>query len=289
MELAVLRRGFHYAQDGRGNRLVIHLQGCNLRCPWCSNPEGIALRGTLMETDALLPSHICPFGGIVDGRLNRSQCDACAQRPCLSHPDRTALHLSCAFTATEALLAECERARPLFFDGGGVTLSGGEPTLQFEAIAELLAALQTRGIHTAIETNGSHPTLSRLFPLTDQLIMDLKHPDDARHTAVTGGSNRQTLRNLTLAFAQHSDLLVRTPLVHGFNDGEDALAGFLDFYGQCETRRARFELLTYHEYGAPKWRQSGMPYEMQAAQVPAGTRERFEAAYRAHGLTVVRT
>ena len=43
--MRIFQRGFNFSQDGPGNRLVYHLQGCNLRCPWCSNPEGLALSG----------------------------------------------------------------------------------------------------------------------------------------------------------------------------------------------------------------------------------------------------
>lgn len=289
MELAVLRRGFHYAQDGRGNRLVVHLQGCNLRCPWCSNPEGISLRGTLLETDQPVPDTLCPYGGIAEGRLRRNVCDSCTDHPCLTHPDRVELTLSCAPVAVEALLAECVQAKPLFFDGGGVTLSGGEPTLQFEAVRALLEGLRRENIHTAIETNGSHPRLPELFTQIDQLIMDCKQTDPAIHQSVTGRPNTQTLLNLELAFARHPDLLVRTPLIHGFNDDDAALEGFRRFYRRFDTRNAQFEFLRYHAYGAVKWKHCGMPYTMRDADVPEETRLRFEAALRADGHTVVRT
>ena len=68
-------------------------------------------------------------------------------------------------------------SKPLFFDGGGVTLTGGEATLQFEGVKALLSELKKAGIHTALETNGSHPRLEELLPQTDLLIFDLKHWD----------------------------------------------------------------------------------------------------------------
>ena len=43
MNIKYFQKGFNYSQDGPGNRLIIHLQGCNLHCPWCSNPEGMTL------------------------------------------------------------------------------------------------------------------------------------------------------------------------------------------------------------------------------------------------------
>ncbi len=289
MELAVLRRGFHYAQDGDGNRLVIHLQGCNLRCPWCSNPESMLPGGTLMETGKPVPVHVCPYGGVTDGHLKRDICDTCMDRPCLRHPDRVGITLSCTQMPVEALLVECEQGKPLYFDGGGVTLSGGEPLLQFEGVKALLSGLRERAIHTAMETNGMHARLPELFPLIDLLVMDCKHTDATKHQAIAGGSNAGTLSNLAEAFVLHPNLLVRTPLIHGFNDDDAALEGFRSFYRRFDTHHARFEFLRYHAYGAAKWAQCGKPYAMRDADVPEETRVRFEQALRADGHTVVRT
>lgn len=81
MEIKYFQKGFNYSQDGTGNRLVIHLQGCNLHCPWCSNPEGMSITGGV------------------------------------SAP-------------IEAFIQEILSCKRLFFDGGGVTFTGGECTLQ---------------------------------------------------------------------------------------------------------------------------------------------------------------
>lgn len=81
MDLHIFQRGFNFSQDGPGNRLVYHLQGCNLHCPWCSNPEGMTFCGG-------------------------------------------------AVCSVEDIVAEVLRSRPMFFDGGGVTLTGGEAAMQ---------------------------------------------------------------------------------------------------------------------------------------------------------------
>lgn len=108
MDLHIFQRGFNFSQDGPGNRLVYHLQGCNLHCPWCSNPEGMTFCG----------GTVC---------------------------------------SVEDIVAEVLRSRPMFFDGGGVTLTGGEAAMQPQAVKELLSALSGYGIHTALESNGTAP------------------------------------------------------------------------------------------------------------------------------------
>ena len=120
MELKVFGKGFNYSQDGPGNRLVYHLKGCNMHCPWCSNPEGM-------------------------------------------HPEKGDYYTVTA----EELLSEAIISKPMFFDDGGVTFTGGEATLQFEALSSLLSKLKEAGISTAIETNGTAKNLPLLFDKLD--------------------------------------------------------------------------------------------------------------------------
>ena len=106
--MIVLQKGFNYSQDGPGNRLVYHLQGCNFACKWCSNADSI---------------------------------------PCYNSAAKE-------YTVDE-LYDEIMRSRMMFFDGGGVTFTGGECCIQAEELFALLKRLRESSIHTAIETNGS--------------------------------------------------------------------------------------------------------------------------------------
>ena len=252
MKLRIIKKGFNYSQDGRGNRLVYHLQGCNMRCPWCSNPEGMNPAGTTITAQG------------------KTRC-------------------SYSETDCPALAEEADSSRILFFDGGGVTFSGGEPTLQFEALREALTLLKERGISTAMESNATHPRLPELFPLIDELILDFKHYDEQRHLEFTGISNRTVRENLACALRSHPDLLIRTILVHGFNDTEADARNFLAFYRGLPTDRARFEFLPYHEIGKVKWEQCGLDYRIRDGFVSDEIRDFYEAEYRRAGLRVVRT
>ena len=234
MNLYIFQKGFNYSQDGPGNRLVYHLSGCSLSCPWCSNPEGK-----------------CKGAG---------EC-------------RT----------VEDVVAEARSAVPMFFDGGGVTLTGGEVTEQFEGVMELLIALKKAGIHTCIETNGMHPRLAELAQWVDYLIMDVKHPNDEAHKAVIGVSNRNVLKNLD-ALTGHR-LAVRIPLIGGFNDTcADGFAHLL------RGRDITLEVLRYHEYGKDKYAALGLPYPMtETAHISDETYRAFTQTLKNAGIQVIRT
>ena len=240
--LYLFQKGFHYSQDGPGNRLIYHLQGCNLRCPWCSNPEGLALTGGTGY----------PISELVD---------------------------------------EVLRSRPMFFEGGGLTLTGGEVMMQREGVKRLLSEVHAAGVNTCIETNGVSPHLSELFPHIDHLIMDIKHHDPCRHRAVTGMENGVACENLALALAQGMDVLVRIPLIGGFNASvEDAhkFASLLSSLGMRE--RGALELLTYHEYGKAKYESLGLPYRMdESARITPEMLTKFTDVIRASGIKLIKT
>jgi len=193
MMLRIFQKGFNFNQDGPGNRLVYHLQGCNLHCPWCSNPEGMAMVG---------------------GR------------------GATALPNGVWSVEVSELVEECERSRKLFFGGGGVTFTGGEATCQAQALTDALKALRERGIDTALETNGTASELPAIARYVDSLMMDVKHVDAARFESVCGGSFAVLAENFATLARERVSLHVRIPLVNGFNaDDAEAFAEYFAAHG----------------------------------------------------------
>ena len=240
--LYLFQKGFHYAQDGPGNRLIYHLQGCPLRCPWCSNPEGLAREGG-------------------DGY------------------------------SVDALFDEVMRSRPMFFDGGGLTLTGGEVTLQADEALDLLSRVAAASVSTCIETNAISARIPEFFPHVDHLIMDIKHHDPEVHRRVTGVSNEKAIENLSLAVRAGKNPLVRIPLVGGFNaslqDAEQFARLFLDA-GLGDG--GRVELLSYHEYGKAKYERLGLPYTMgKEAFVSADDYRKFSDVLSASGIKIIKT
>lgn len=240
--MRIFQKGFNFSQDGPGNRLVYHLQGCNLRCPWCSNPEGLVKTGG---------TEIAP----------------------------------------EELVEEVLRSSLLFFDGGGVTFTGGEATLQFAELKSVLARLHQEGIHTCIETNGLSSRLPELFPVLDLLIMDLKHPDPLRHGVITGLENHQTMENIRRALAFGLQLVIRIPLIGGFNASiSDAEAFAARFRELGVPDRAVVELLPYHEYGKDKYETLGLSYTMgPEAKITGQQLAAYEQVLREAGIRLIRT
>ena len=267
MKLKVFQKGFNYSQDGQGNRLVYHLQGCNMKCRWCSNPEGMPVEGCLFtEPEWLVPS-VCPKGAVKEGDVDRSLCAGCTEKECLTAHRNKGIHLSFTEYETEDIVSESLSCVPMFYDGGGVTFTGGEPTMQFEALAEVLRRLKEEGIHTAIESNASNPRLPELFPHISQLIMDCKQCDEIKHRAATGISNVTVLKNLEQACRSHSNVHIRVPMIGGVNDSREDMEAFICFFKSIAGSSVTFEVLTYHEYGREKWARCGRTYEMTGGEV----------------------
>ena len=236
MNLKVFEMGFNYSQDGPGNRLVIHLSGCNMRCPWCSNPEGMR----------------------PDGNGNEYE--------------------------VEALAKKIISSKAMFFDGGGVTFTGGECTLQKDSLTYVLAQCKKNGIHTAIETNGTSPHLPEIQKHVDSLMMDFKHYDKAVFRNFTGAHIDPLLRNYEYLCGIGRQLHIRIPLINHVN-AEDPW-GFAEILSRFDTSNVVFEFLPYHEYGKKKWKTE---YQITDGFVSADQLRRFQKVFADHHLKTIHT
>lgn len=252
--------GRHRTGDGPGIRTVVFFKGCPLSCPWCHNTEFIAQQAEL----AVYPHRcincgecraICPHGALAINStivVDRSVCDCCGD--CAGICPTGAL----AIVGKEYLLddlVELVLRDRLYYQvsGGGVTLSGGEPTMQMEFVGKLLRRLRDEDIHTAIETNGFFhwdDFAVCLLPWLDLVLFDLKIAESVSHARVTGQTNDPILGNLERLVQGGHEVVVRIPLIPGFTANSANLADL-----SAEMKRIgvqKCELLPYHALGKLK-------------------------------------
>lgn len=290
MLIKIFQIGWNYSQDGPGNRLIFHFQGCNFDCPWCSNPEGRSREGEIFIRPELLVPEVCPHGMISGGRLNREFCHACPGKECLHKNRNQGIRLTAQAYRVEELVKKALEARPLFFDGGGVTISGGEATVQFEGLKALVRELKDAGIHTALETNGSHRSLIALLPFVDLLIFDLKHWDFGFAESVLKNNGRYVMENLKACIASEQDILVRITLIPGFNDSERDSAQFGTLLSSLRVQeKFRLELLCYHRYGKEKWAAIGQEYHGPEESIGETNKVQYKEILESFGLSLVST
>ena len=227
-------------EDGPGLRTTVFFKGCPLHCVWCHNPESISTQRQLHWIEIrCIGCHTClktcnrsALTANEQGiSIDRNQCDGCGL--CAEACPSNALELLGKRVEVDEVVNELLKDRVFFesAEDGGVTLSGGEPTLQMRFVFELLKQLKIAGIHTALDTCGVCPgkDLLQLLPLVDLVMYDLKLADQDQHKHWTGSSNRLVLENLKSvgdyirSHSGHPKLWLRTPLIPGVTAQEGNL------------------------------------------------------------------
>ena len=251
--------------DGPGIRTTVFLKGCPLHCPWCANPETWAVSPVLMHNSGKCIhcqtcAKICPYQAISfvpSFHWDPALCHHCGQ--CVDHCLQSALTLNGQPMEIRDIVQEVLKDKDYYdMSHGGVTVSGGEPFVQFEGFLQLIQAFKKENLHVAVETTGSYPLelLKQAEPYIDLFLFDVKHTDAKKLKEVTGGNWEQIIINLS--YLDPKKVISRTPVIPTFNDDPETLRSILELDARLGIQQANF--LPYHSMGKTKWEQLHKTY-----------------------------
>lgn len=154
--------------------------------------------------------------------------------------------------------------------GGGITVTGGEPTLQSDFVAELFKKCKTLGVHTALDTSGfvKLDGVKELLKHTDLVLMDIKHAREEQQKKITGAGGKLPREFARYVSDQNIPIWIRYVLVPGLTDAEEDLRAAADVIGSLKTVK-KVDVLPYHSMGAFKWEQLGKAYPLEGVKPPS--------------------
>ena len=262
--------------DGPGIRTTVFLKGCPLSCIWCHNPEShLASPQILYDERKCIGcracAEACSSGAHLfsnDGHsLDRSACVRCnhCADACVTH----ALEISGKQMTAREVMDAVLRDKIFYRDGGGMTISGGEPLMQPDFCTELLRLAKENGIHTAIETSGYAPreVLERICSLVDLFLYDWKITDPTLHEKYTGVSNQRIYKNLRYIDALGANIILRCPIIPGINDTDRHFSGIAELANGL-SHVTRIDVEPYHPLGKSKAKLLGKDYPLKDLSFP---------------------
>lgn len=185
--------------------------------------------------------------------------------------------------AAETIIEGYEKNKA-FYRNGGITATGGEPLLQMDFLLELFSLAKRRGIHTCLDTSGIvfRPNddghlrkMDRLMEVTDLVMLDIKHIDNAEHKILTKAPNDSVLAFAKYLEQKKKELWIRHVVVPGITDNATYLRQLGEFIGKLRNL-TKVQVLPYHTMGVVKYENLGMPYPLNG--VPQLTDEELVKA-----------
>jgi pyruvate formate lyase activating enzyme len=256
--------------DGPGIRTTVFLKGCSNRCAWCHNPETFDLKPQLEFfcercTACGKCVEACPRGvhSMLEGRhvISKELCSNCGL--CAETCYSGALVVSGREVLVSEVLEQLKMDEPYYNrSGGGITLSGGEPVLQWEFASELLRQCKEAGIHTALQTAGNYDfeRLNVLLPYLDLVMYDIKAFSEEIYRSKLMGDRRRILNNIKVLDQKEVPIIVRTPVVGSVNDNEQEIEEIARFLKEMK-HLVHYMLIPYHGLGKIKYDALGMEYK----------------------------
>lgn len=268
--------------DGPGIRTEFFLKGCSLRCRWCSNPEtyertpqvGVDPKRCIGCGYCLKACEKHGKNAIIVGKntiagIDRSLCDNCllCYEECLAD----ALNVWGKKMTVEEAMDVVRRDRAFYErSGGGVTISGGEALLQPDFCRDLLKACKEEGYHTCVETalHVNPKAIDEVAPYVDLYITDIKQMDSEIHKKYTGAGNEVILSNIKKIIDMNAPLVIRLPIIPGFNDNDEYIDRVSDFIlNDLQNKPRQVQFLRYRPLGEEKANMLSMPLDMKAIKI----------------------
>ena len=265
-------------EDGPGIRTTVFFKQCPLKCIWCHNPESILKKPQLEWfkhkcIGCKICIETCQLGALSleeDGmHIDREKCNSCGN--CSEECPSTALHMFGELWLLEDLYHEIQKDKVYYTQShGGITVSGGEPTLQSDFILDFLKKCKENGISTALDTCGyaSKKIYEKLLPHVDLVLLDIKEINSDKHKEYTGVPNDLILENAIWISNYVKDnskkLWVRTPIIPNYTATEENIKGIGEFIAnKLHNIPERWDLLSFNNLCTAKYERLDMDWPLK--------------------------
>lgn len=269
-------------EDGPGIRTTVFFKQCPLKCIWCHNPESILRKPqiqwlkhkcigckTCIETCKQKALKLDKEGVHVD----RGKCTSCGD--CVEECPSTALTMLGKEWMLDDLYKEVEKDKVYYIKSkGGVTASGGEPTLQSEFVIELFKKCKENGISTALDTCGiaNQNIYEKILPYVDLILLDIKEINSDNHKKWTGVPNEKILENAIFFISklepEGKEMWIRTPMIPGYTARDENIKGIGEFIAnKLNNYPARWDLLAFNNLCTAKYERLDMDWPLKDAEL----------------------